>query len=254
MSKTFQPESFVDLQPICKDKFYYFSELNSTSDYAKELVSKGAESGTLVLADHQSSGRGRGGNSWLSPAGEGLLFTLIIDPDVDPALWSQFSLISGLALVRAIKSLSQNEARLQLKWPNDLYLNHKKCAGILVEKVKDKLLIGIGLNLSTTDFPPEIESKATSLAHEGIILEKEQLLAAIITEIYQAGSLAGTNFSHIITAYREHCMLTGKLINFNSAGANHTGSVMKIGEDGTLIVDHVDKIIAYHEAKDITLL
>jgi len=185
MSKTFQPESFVDLQPICKDKFYYFSELNSTSDYAKELVSKGAESGTLVLADHQSSGRGRGGNSWLR----------------------------------------------QLKWPNDLYLNHKKCAGILVEKVKDKLLIGIGLNLSTTDFPPEIESKATSLAHEGIILEKEQLLAAIITEIYQAGSLAGTNFSHIITAYREHCMLTGKLINFNSAGANHTGSVINAEEN-----------------------
>jgi len=235
-------------------KLHYHEQLDSTSDYAKELVAEGAESGTLVLAEHQTGGRGRGGNVWLSPTGESLLFTLIIDPDVEQTLWNRFSLIAGVALVRAIQGLSDTPQPLTLKWPNDLYLNGKKCAGILTEIVGEKLLIGIGLNVSVNDFPPEISSKATSLLREGIELEREPLLAAIITEIFKAGSLAGENFGHIISAYNDLCMLTGKHISFTSAGNSLEGKVSRVGEDGTLIVDHGSETIRYNEAKDILLL
>lgn len=254
MTPHFNTDLFLQLQPICKGQFHYFDQLESTSDYAKKLVAEGAESGTLVLAEHQSGGRGRSGNVWISPAGEGLLFTLIIDPDVDKTLWNRFSLIAGVAMVRAIHKLCDDSISIQLKWPNDVYLNGKKCAGILTEIVANKLLIGIGINLTTKKFPTEISAKATSLLHEGIKLEREELLAAIISEIYKAGSLAGDNFHHIINAYNKLCMLTGNRIAFTSGPNRLEGRVSGIAEDGTLILDHGEGTIHYREAKDIILV
>ncbi len=254
MENTFFAQQFLNLQPICTGKLHYFHHIGSTSDYAKKLVLAGAESGTLVIAEHQTDGRGRGGNVWLSPVGESLLFTLVIDPDVDRILWNRFSLIAGVAMARAIQSFCDHTLPISLKWPNDVYLNGKKCAGILTEIVDDKLLIGIGINVSLKDLPSEIASKATSLLLEKVEVEREPLLAAIITQIFRAGSLAGDNFEHIISTYNNYCMLTGRRISFTSGAYRLEGTVSGIGKDGTLIIDHGEGTIQYREAKNILLI
>lgn len=253
MYNNFQTEHFLSLQPICRDKLHYFSQLESTSDYAKELVKTGAASGTLVLAEHQTTGRGRNGNTWLSNPGDALLFTLIIDPDIDLPKWNRFSLVAGLALLHSILKLSPS-ASVQLKWPNDIYINHKKCAGILSEIIADKILIGIGINITNESFPPELSNKATSLLREGIHVEKEAFLANIVSEIYQLGSLAGSDFHHIISLCNEHSMLNDQPIQFLSAGKTHTGICQTIADDGSLIVKHGEEFIHYQEAKDIRIL
>lgn len=255
MQNKFHSSLFLSHQPICEGKLHYFAELQSTSDYAKQLVQNGADSGTLVIAEHQTSGRGRGGNQWQSPAGDGLLFTLVIDPDIDPLYWSRFSIVAGVAIAKAIESLSKNDVKVQLKWPNDVYINNKKCAGILTEIVSDKVLIGIGINVSTTDFPEQIAHKATSLSREGITLDRELFLAEIVKQIFTLGSMADQAFAHIIEMHHQQCMLRGKLITFLSGDQKHIGKALRLDSQGALVIELPDQTIrTYMEARDILII
>ena len=143
---------------------------------------------------------------------------------------------------------------VQLKWPNDVYLNDKKCAGILTEIVGDRVMIGIGVNVSVNAFPDEIAMKATSLLREGISVEREKFLAAIVSQIFQLGSLAGDGgFGFILKEYRQFCMLTGKKISFVSEDRKGEGTVKGISDEGALLVEDDGVETAVMEARDIIL-
>ncbi|MCX7655360.1 MAG: biotin--[acetyl-CoA-carboxylase] ligase [Treponemataceae bacterium] len=142
---------------------YYLPETSSTQDEARQLVMAGTPNGTVVLTDYQCAGRGRGeGRSWQATAGENLLCTIILQyqsfTDVPPAA----SIRVGLAVARAIEPYVP--LPVYIKWPNDVIIQDKKICGILCEGVGGSLLIGIGLNIHQRDFPPELVSRATSLA------------------------------------------------------------------------------------------
>jgi len=141
----------------------------STMDAARVLAEEGAEDGTVVVADEQTSGRGTKGRLWISPPRVGLYMTYILKPGEEEALdLALLPLASGLAGQEALLALGVAEARL--KWPNDLVAGRRKLGGILCESVfrnarPSFALIGVGLNLNQTekDFPPELRPEATSV-------------------------------------------------------------------------------------------
>lgn len=173
----------------------------STNDNALLAARSGAPHGSLFVADEQTAGRGRRGNSWLAAPGESLLFSVLLRPELELERVSALTLAIGLALRDAVAPLVGQPA--QIKWPNDLYVNKKKLAGILVESQMQgerlqAVVVGVGLNVATRDFPPEIAERATSLALLGASsLEREPLLQAILAamalrlEAYRQSGVAG---------------------------------------------------------------
>jgi BirA family biotin operon repressor/biotin-[acetyl-CoA-carboxylase] ligase len=136
----------------------------STMDEARTLAQKGAPSGTLVVALHQTAGRGRRGRQWMSDTHEGLWCTFILKPEHTTAPLHTYSLVAALSVCQTFHSLGITQARV--KWPNDIWIQHKKAAGLLLEAESNTLLLGIGINLSaahTLSLPKDIENTYTGL-------------------------------------------------------------------------------------------
>lgn len=133
--------------------------IGSTNDRARELARAGAASFTVVVAEEQTAGRGRGGRSWSSPAGRGLWMSFLAPGRSGPLT----PLLAGLGLARAIEAVT--EVRAGLKWPNDLWVDGRKVAGILCEAAAGATVVGMGVNVrqERADFPPELAERASSL-------------------------------------------------------------------------------------------
>ena len=145
-------------------------EVDSTSDQAKRLAEAGAAHGAVVWAASQRKGRGRRGNAWQSPPGN-LYASLLLRPERSPAKALQLSFVTALALADAIAAMVPPRAVVTCKWPNDVFLNHRKLAGLLLESstgengALDWLVIGLGVNIVTA--PGDLARPATSLHGEG---------------------------------------------------------------------------------------
>lgn len=149
-----------------------FESLDSTNERARELAMDGALDGTVVWAKSQTAGRGRQGRQWQSPEGN-LYCSIIVRPDMPPADAAQFSFVTALAMGRGVSDLLPDGVEMRYKWPNDLLLNGKKAAGILLESSgatdgrMDWLVIGAGLNVA--EFPDITDGyPATSLRALGV--------------------------------------------------------------------------------------
>lgn len=164
------------------------NKTDSTNTYLKQLAEGGAEEGCVVTANEQTSGRGRRGKSFFSPADTGLYMSLLVRPcsSVDASLF--ITSMTAVAVARAIESVTKNTCGI--KWVNDIYVNEKKVAGILCEGSFDHALnkvnyviVGIGINITNpkSDFPSEIRGIAASLGSDDV---KDELLQAIIREFF----------------------------------------------------------------------
>ena len=143
----------------------YFDETDSTNTRARKLAEEGAPHGTLVIADSQSSGKGRRGRLWTSPRGVGIWMSMLLRPDIAPVHASMLTLIAGMAVVRGVKESTGLDA--MIKWPNDAVLAGRKICGILTEmSTEDEtiryVITGIGINVNIDEFPEEIRDTATS--------------------------------------------------------------------------------------------
>jgi len=138
-----------------------FECVDSTMIRAAELAAAGAPSGTVVVAQEQTSGQGRLGRSWHSEPGAGLYLTQILRPKLDPVRLPVITLAFGLATAEAITKVAG--VAVDLRWPNDVLIGGKKCAGILAQLADGVLLAGIGINVNHSYFPPDIAGIATSL-------------------------------------------------------------------------------------------
>jgi BirA family biotin operon repressor/biotin-[acetyl-CoA-carboxylase] ligase len=147
---------------------HLYGQVGSTNDVARALAGRGAPAGTLVLADEQAAGRGRGGKGWASPPGLGVWMSMVLRP---PSLSSPglLPILVGLAAAEALDPFAR-PARVMVKWPNDLQLAGRKLAGILCEASWEGggpsfVVAGIGINVlhAPADFPPELGDAATSL-------------------------------------------------------------------------------------------
>ena len=166
----------------------HFAEVGSTNALALQAAQSGARGGVWV-ADEQTAGRGRGGHQWHSVAGEGLYVSALVTPPLPMmrALW--ISLATGLAAKSAIAETTGLD--VDIRWPNDLMVDGRKCGGILVETAADSAgnksamlryaVIGVGINLNHEEFPVELQALATSLRiASGRPVERESLLAALL--------------------------------------------------------------------------
>src|SRR5712692_9683795 len=157
----------------------YHASIGSTQDRARELSRSGVAGPTLVVADQQTTGHGRGDKSWLSEPGASLLASWTFRPaPAEPAL---FALLAGVAVARALRTFGV--ADLGLKWPNDVWLTGGKIAGCLAHGTGTECVVGIGVNVSQRELPREIADVATTLARAGHDVDRLALLANITKEL-----------------------------------------------------------------------
>ncbi|WP_434046995.1 MULTISPECIES: biotin--[acetyl-CoA-carboxylase] ligase [Sorangium] len=183
------------------------AETASTNDDARSAAAAGAPHGAAFLADAQTQGRGRGGRSWHSPPGENLYLSVVLRPSLPASSVAPIALVMGLAVASVVERRLASSARLRapgggplaevrLKWPNDVLVGGRKLAGILVEAQLrgdsvSSVIVGVGLNVHTSRFPPELSARATSLAMLGIDDVPREVLAA---ELLQALGDAAARF------------------------------------------------------------
>jgi len=154
--------------PVSKfgKRVYSYKKTDSTNTVCYDLALKGAEEGTVVIAEEQRKGKGRIKRSWISPPG-GIYMSCIIRPDIAPNEIEEFTLVAALCIAKSIRALTGLQC--QIKWPNDILINGRKVCGILTEMKAetdriDFMILGIGINVNTNE--KSIPSSATSLKKE----------------------------------------------------------------------------------------
>jgi BirA family biotin operon repressor/biotin-[acetyl-CoA-carboxylase] ligase len=147
---------------------HVLAETTSTNDEAKRAAKGGAPHGATWVTESQTAGRGRQGRAWASPRGENLLFSVLLRVSCPPARLPPLALVAGLAARDAIARAAPGRD-VRIKWPNDVVIDRKKVAGVLVEatlqgSLVEAVIVGIGINVHTRDFPEELAPRATSVA------------------------------------------------------------------------------------------
>lgn len=219
----------------------HHTEINSTNDRALELcVDAELPIPYLVLADHQTSGRGRGANRWWSSDGA-LLFSVIVDA-ADYALpesrWPQMSLTAGVTVCEVLGSVSTES--VGLKWPNDIWLNNRKVCGILVEVPpvqRGRLVIGVGLNVNNSfaTAPPELQTIATSLRDEcGAEFDRTKLLGDLLRRLAENTRRLAASDPSLPNRWQSWCVLRDRTVSLETGQQVVTGRCLGIGDDGAL--------------------
>ena len=220
----------------------YESETPSTQALAKDLAARGADEGTIVVAETQSGGRGRVGRPWSSPRG-GIYFSVILRPDIKPGQALRLPLIAGIAVAQAVKRNTTLDPRL--KWPNDVVIGGKKVGGILTEMGAepdrlDWVTVGIGLNVNTPrgSFPHEVKEIATSLFEAGgREIPRVGLLQGILTEFESLyGNLAESGFEPLRRMWKELSDTIGAHVVVTTPSGQLKGLAEDIDGDGALIL------------------
>jgi BirA family biotin operon repressor/biotin-[acetyl-CoA-carboxylase] ligase len=210
----------------------HYRVCDSTNERARELAERGAPLGTVVTAERQSAGRGRQGRRWLTPPGQALLYSAILRPL--EARHRLLPLAVGVALCETIEQLTS--LRAEIKWPNDVWIERRKCAGVLIEAQPHSgwAVIGVGLNVAVKrkDFPPELRDQATSLG-EGVTSS-----AALSALNQRLGGWAGAEPQRVTDAFAQRDALNGLRVSWQSGegtadGIDQDGNLLVKGEDGT---------------------
>jgi BirA family transcriptional regulator, biotin operon repressor / biotin---[acetyl-CoA-carboxylase] ligase len=209
----------------------HLREAGSTNDVARELVERGAPSGAIVTAARQTAGRGRLGRAWSAPDSKALLLSAIArDLDLEQAL---LPLAVPIAVCEAIESLAPVEARI--KWPNDVWLDERKVAGVLIEaRPPDWALLGIGVNvaLEPSDLPADLRWPAASLGGEVSVAEARRALCAALDRTVEEPA------EKTLTEFRRRDALAGREVSWEGAGvAPGSGTAVGVADDGNLIVE-----------------
>ncbi len=167
---------------------FYFPTIDSTMLEATRLAEAGCEHGTVVVADEQTAGQGRHGRRWHSEPNAGLYASIVLRPDLAPDSLPVLTLALGLAAADAIAEAASLPC--DLRWPNDVMLDGRKVAGILVQLLDSAAIAGIGINVNHSAFPPEITAEATSLRIAAKRLHsREQLLVALLNAVDRCQSI-----------------------------------------------------------------
>jgi len=226
---------------LLKGPIHYFDTLASTNDLAKELGVRGAPEGTLVVAEGQSRGRGRLGREWNSPPGVGLYVSVLLRPPLPPTDMPQITLTAAVAVVRALKQAAGVAAGI--KWPNDLILAGRKLGGILTEMETESdqirhLVVGLGLNVNTPQFPAELANLATSLAlATGRTHSRLRILQVWLEELeslYQR--FLAREFPEILQEWKDYTVTLGREVRVRQGQMEVCGQALEVAPDGALLV------------------
>lgn len=212
--------------------------LGSTNDVARRLAVGGAPEGTIVVAETQTSGRGRRGREWYSPEG-GLWFSVVLRPHLPPERAGGLTIIAAIAVARTVREVSDVDARI--KWPNDVYVGRGKLAGILVESAGEgTLVVGIGLNVNVTvsDLPRDAGHEATSLSAEGRrTFDRAALLGRILLEFEpRYFAYRSPEYPQHVEEWRELSLVYGEEVVVTRGDEELRGTVFSLEEDGGIVL------------------
>ena len=224
-------------------KLMLHKELDSTQSEAHRLAAAGESHGTLIITECQTSGRGRHGKSWYSPAGKGVWMSLLLEPTMPIAFASQMTLLTAVSLCRTVRKNYQTD--VGIKWPNDLLIGNKKISGILVESVGEDervqyMVIGVGIdcNLLPEDYPAELADKATSLFIEtGELVDRSAIIAAFLREFDELYKLyIEFGFAPIRILWESLSLTLGQAVKLKSGQGDIEGIAEAMDEMGALII------------------
>lgn len=230
------------------DPLRWFSTIGSTNDVAAAIGSEGA----VVVADHQTGGRGRRGHTWFSPPGSGLYVSVVLTPGAARAEKDRavvvLTLAGGVAVAEGIEAATG--LRPHLKWPNDLFVGRRKLAGILAEAEAGQVTLGYGVNIGPTAYPPELGDRATSLESElGRSVDRELVFAETLASLdARYRDLLDGRIDAILDAWRERAPgCRGAKVAWTTTAGPQVGYTAGIDDRGALLVrvgDRVERIVA----------
>lgn len=236
----------------------YFESVGSTNDVAATLAAAGGAEGAVVIAEQQTAGRGRIGRTWFSPPSAGLYVSVVLTPSrarADPArATTLLTMAAGVALARAVEAATGLAPAI--KWPNDLLVGRRKLAGILAEGVASgtgpiqSVILGYGINVASTAYPPELALRATSLEAElGRAVDRGAVCAeslASLSRVY--ARLLDGDFDAILDDWRARAPGSrGARVAWDTPAGEQTGVTHGVDESGALLVrveGRVERIVA----------
>jgi BirA family transcriptional regulator, biotin operon repressor / biotin---[acetyl-CoA-carboxylase] ligase len=222
---------------------HYFPELESTQQKAVEIFRNESRGGVFVSTNCQTSGRGRGGNSWIAPRGEALLFSFILLPGHAPTKLHLLTITTALAVCDALRS--HIGLKPDLKWPNDVLCNGKKLCGILTEVVTAKngekgIIAGVGINVNQgkAAFSGELSEIATSVKLEsGKKIPRLPFLGSVMKYfedqyfLFQKGE-----FKELIRRWKSYSSMLGRDVGLKVGNRNVKGTVLDLEDSGALVL------------------
>lgn len=233
--------TYLSTNNIGKNIIHYNS-INSTNDKAKSLAREGAVNGTIIIAEQQTSGKGRLGRIYLSPKG-GIYTSIILRPNIEPIYASKITQIMAASLYKTLLNLGISTT---IKWPNDIYLNEKKISGILTEMKCDMdrinyVIVGIGINvnISSDDLPEEIKDIASSLEIElGHKIDRLKLLTNLLQEFERLYDtlVDGNDLTEVIDICKKNSILIGKEAYHITSRGKEQVLCIGLSNEGELIV------------------
>ena len=224
----------------------------STNDEVRRLAEEGAPDGLVLLAREQTAGRGRRGAAWFAAPGDSLAFSILVRPEAPKALWPRLALAAGLAVTEAVESFGVEAG---IKWPNDVWARRLKLAGILVEAGRDFAVVGIGLNVNTRSFPPEVADIATSLQLETRReIPPAEVLAAVVRRFAARHRQIAGDFGELVDSVRQRCVLTGHQVTLLTSAGPKSGRVEGIAPGGELMLRSTAGLENLIQADEVRIL
>ena len=216
----------------------YYKTLDSTNNVAKRIIAEGEDDVLLVVGEEQTAGRGRQGKSFYSPGGTGIYMSLVVHPMIELQNAVTATTAAAVAVCRAIESLTDKKP--MIKWVNDVYLDGKKICGILTEAVTDfetqtvsSIIIGIGINLTTKDFPRDVQNASCLNAD----VKRAELIGAVANELNR---IVNSGYGEFLEYYRAHSLVVGEDIVFIKNGVSTSARAVGIDDFGGLEVELAD--------------
>jgi BirA family biotin operon repressor/biotin-[acetyl-CoA-carboxylase] ligase len=217
-----------------------YDSLGSTSDLCRERAARGEPPGLAIMARRQERGRGSHGRAWSSPPGN-LYVSVLLRPGGPAAEGGLWSLLAAVALAEAVEPLLPDHAALRLKWPNDLLLNSRKLAGILLDSAAEAgalgaLVIGFGLNLAAA--PALADREAAALAEVAVPPAPERVAAALLDRLgHWCGRQATEGFGPVREAWLARAPEPGTPMKLRQGSRDVGGTFAGLGPDGALLLD-----------------
>jgi len=257
----FSPKKILDgISPLrIGRRLYCFRRVDSTNRIAKLLATRAVPDGTIVVADHQTAGRGRYDRSWIAPHGSSILCSVVLYPNVQTYQSARITMLSSLAVCSAIREHCPLQPKI--KWPNDIFIGTKKVCGILTEYNTDAekirwMVVGIGINVNfDTTCYPDISDIATSLYNEcGFPVSRVALLQSLIMHfdnLYLQFLLNG--FTDLVRLWKQQSCIIDKPVSVSDNMTTVHGIARDITSDGYLLIEDSHGMVHEIVCGDVSL-
>ena len=238
------------------DPFHYLDSIDSTNEFLRNMPPGRRWHGALVVAEHQTAGRGRFHRKWSDTPGQSLLFSILLEAGRPQNFWPLLTLGAAVSVCRTLERRGLSAARI--RWPNDVQIGDRKLCGILTEKAAsgEELIVGVGWNVHqrAEDFPPSLRPTAGSLrlAAPDQAWSREDLLVAFLTDfeaVYE--TWRNGRDAEILHECRRRTSTLGRPVCLNHHGRHVEGVVMDLDQDGSLVLREPSGVVSRWHSGDV---